>query len=134
MHFDMQRFKLLIYWDLHLQTSPGFLKDGMKNKRIFGLPNAFAVKLATLCHHYLKVHIIIFLCCNDFTAENSSCRDPCTRWPHLAVCGGDHVDVVADQLEGEAPVHEGEASLRTETQTETQTETVAADQTTHPLA
>lgn len=36
----------------------------------------------------------------------------CMFCAHLAVRGGDHVDVVADQLEREAPVHEGEASLR----------------------
>lgn len=51
---------------------------------------------------------------------------------YLAVCGGDHVDVVADQLEREAPVHEGEASLQ-RSQTETEMQTVAADQTRHPL-
>lgn len=31
---------------------------------------------------------------------------------HLAVRSGDHVDVVADQLEREASVHEGETSLQ----------------------
>lgn len=33
---------------------------------------------------------------------------------HLAVRSGDHVDVVADQLEREASVHEGETSLQRE--------------------
>lgn len=52
---------------------------------------------------------------------------------HLAVCGGDHVDVVADQLEREAPVHEGEASLqRPRNRQTTQTETAAANRTRQP--
>lgn len=52
---------------------------------------------------------------------------------HLAVCGGDHVDVVADQLECEAPVHEGEASLRRPRHRQRRRlETVAADKTRHP--
>lgn len=54
-------------------------------------------------------------CCSTSTCtENTAsvCRVSCMLWAHLAVRGGDHVDVVADQLEREAPVHEGEASLQ----------------------
>lgn len=70
----------------------------------------FEVKLATFCRHYLEIHVTLFLCCHDFTTKQKS--TPRMSWTHLAVCGGDHVDVVADQLESEAPVHEREASLQ----------------------